>query len=480
MTTGPRPPSLAAYLGGLAATVKGRLAPAADGEHLRGELYALASTLRLLAGLVEDLPAELADDEAALTGVLDVLDALGPGGDDLRGRLAAVFRDRVAGGGDGLLAHPAVRSYLARDLARRHAALFGPAGGAPPEGVAAEGRGRSLADPGVRARLEAFLAECLDAPDLRITVIAGTTQGFAAETVVCTVEAAGGTPQRMVVRAQWPELLLSAIPAPVERQAAAMAVARRAGLPVPRVHGVAPGEEPVGAPLHVTEHVEGSVLTPWTPEGRALLDRIRESLGPVFLDHLAALHAADWRGSGLVEETAGDALSRLRARLERVESLYRQAELRPDPLVDLALGWLSARADQWGEEVLIHGDFRPGNLIFGEDGSVRAVIDWDASKVTDFHEELGQLTLWAYRQDGLACGLFPDERLLGEYASRTGREIDPAGLRYYQVLMTIQHLLVFVILARSWLDRGGDVRGARTLFTLADSRSELGRLLGVT
>jgi len=111
---------------------------------------------------------------------------------------------------------------------------------------------------------------------------------------------------------------------------------------------------------------------------------------------------------------------------------------------------------------------------------MKAIIDFDAAKVSDVHEELGQCTMWGYQDaEGRAGGMIEPDRFIAEYASRSGRAIEPAGIHYYLILTTFQHYLAFVTLARGWLDHGGDVRMARLLFTLGQDRLELGRFLNI-
>jgi aminoglycoside phosphotransferase (APT) family kinase protein len=40
---------------------------------------------------------------------------------------------------------------------------------------------------------------------------------------------------------------------------------------------------------------------------------------------------------------------------------------------------------------IVHGDYRPGNMAFGPDGSVRAVFDWELATSGDPMADLGWL-----------------------------------------------------------------------------------------
>src|ERR1700753_1988518 len=61
----------------------------------------------------------------------------------------------------------------------------------------------------------------------------------------------------------------------------------------------------------------------------------------------------------------------------------------PRPVFELALRWLRERdPGPPPETVLVHGDFRHGNLIIGPDG-LRAVLDWGLAHLGDAMEDLG-------------------------------------------------------------------------------------------
>ena len=480
------------FLSTLATTVKQKLAPLADNAHLKGELYSLASTLKILANELGRLPQAIETDRATILSTLDRLAVLGvdvdrpeegSADDSLRGALADAARSLREK--DAVQARAVVEEYVAGDLSRGYSGLLG----IDLEGITARkshelpsetGPSRTIQDQENRTKLETFLSRIFKDDRLIIESVAQTIEGFGAETVVCDLVHGDQCKRRVVVRVQWPELLLSAIPQPIRNQAGIMKAARDAGLPVPEVYVVEEDECILGAKFLVSEYVEGYVPTAWSPKGREFLSRLREDGWVPFLDNLVTFHNISWKDTSLADTLSGDVIANQRARLNHFEKLYRSAEPRPDPLIELTLNWLYQNLDQWGDTVLIHGDYRPGNVIYGDDLSARAIIDFDAAKVSDVHEELGQCTMWAYRDsEGRAVGLLEPDRFLAEYAARSKRTIDPAGIHYYSILTTFQHYLAFATLARGWLDHGGDVRMARLLFTLGQDRLELGRFLDI-
>ena len=445
----PKGAEFGGFLSGLASTVKQKLAPLADNPHLKGELYSLATTLKLLAGELGRLSKATREDREALQSALDRLDDLGlnvnhavesaKSDDDLRAVLADAARSLR--NQDATAARAVINEYVAGDLSRGYNGLMGIdlEGGLtdrrPPSVSSDTAPVRTIHDEENRILLEAYLRHEFMDENLTIESVNQTTEGFAAETAICNLACNDPRKRRVVVRVQWPELLLSAIPQPILNQAGIMKIARDEGLPIPEVFAVEENEEIIGAKFIISEYVDGYVPTPWSPEGRIFMADLRKSGWDPFINHLVTFHGISWQDSHLRDMLSGDVISNLNTRITHFEKLYRAAEPRPDPLIEQTLNWLFENIGQWGEAVLIHGDYRPGNVIYAEDLSVKAIIDFDAAKVSDVHEELGQCTMWAYQDtEGRAVGMLEPNRFLEEYAARSGRKIDPEGIHYYLIL----------------------------------------------
>ena len=87
---------------------------------------------------------------------------------------------------------------------------------------------------------------------------------------------------------------------------------------------------------------------------------------------------------------------------------------------------------------MLHGDFRLGNLIIGEDG-VRAVLDWELVHRGDPLQDLGYLCVRAWRFGGEhpVGGFGTYEDLFRGYERVSGREVDPACVRWWEVFGTV-------------------------------------------
>jgi len=148
----------------------------------------------------------------------------------------------------------------------------------------------------------------------------------------------------------------SADPARVQREEAAMRAADASGVAVPRVFGTTIED---GRPGLVMERVDGPDLIAFMSRRPWTVPRVARIVGRA----QAAMH----------EVVAPDGL---RSLSEMVRFKIQTADALPAELADFALATLETLPD--GDR-LCHGDFHPGNVLFGPRGP--AVIDWtDASR----------------------------------------------------------------------------------------------------
>jgi aminoglycoside phosphotransferase (APT) family kinase protein len=113
----------------------------------------------------------------------------------------------------------------------------------------------------------------------------------------------------------------------------------------------------------------------------------------------------------------------------------------PHPAFELGLRWLADHAPlDPRRAVVVHGDFRNGNLVVGPDG-IRAVLDWELAHLGDPVEDLGWLCGKSWRfgvTDQRVGGFGAVEDLLASYQSAGGHEVDPADLRYWEAMGTLK------------------------------------------
>ena len=103
---------------------------------------------------------------------------------------------------------------------------------------------------------------------------------------------------------------------------------------------------------------------------------------------------------------------------------------------------LQDRLPPENETVVVHGDFRLGNFIVGDDGHIAAVVDWEISTLGDPLADLGFLLVtWARpgsdvgalseaaTAPSMADGFPEADDLAQAYALRSGRDL--ADLDWY-------------------------------------------------
>lgn len=182
-----------------------------------------------------------------------------------------------------------------------------------------------------------------------------------------------GPAKRFVLRKKPPGTLLPRAHL-VEREYRILAALAETDVPVPQVHHLCEDVEVIGTAFYVMDHVEGSVdqdpgLPQFDPaDRRAAYD----SMGSV----LARLHAVDWRALGL--DDFGKEGGYVARQIKRWTGQYEASRTDDIPTMDRLIAWLPDHLPDDDETTIVHGDYRPGNLIFRPDQPrVAAVLDWE-------------------------------------------------------------------------------------------------------
>ncbi|WP_254841297.1 phosphotransferase family protein [Natronomonas marina] len=168
--------------------------------------------------------------------------------------------------------------------------------------------------------------------------------------------------------------------------------------PAPVLH---PDDETVlGGPFVVVTYLDGEVV----PLGDGLPSRFRSPdargrLATSLVDALAEIHTLD---TGRFEGVCARVTPRERVvrATERFDSL-RSVTGHDSVALEAVAEWLRRNAPTPDETVLVHGDFRPGNLLFGpgEEPTVTGVLDWETARLGDPLTDLGYLLL-RWRDEG--------------------------------------------------------------------------------
>ncbi|MCU1454118.1 MAG: hypothetical protein JWN46_2264 [Acidimicrobiales bacterium] len=232
-----------------------------------------------------------------------------------------------------------------------------------------------------RLRLEEWLGGALATP-LSVTSVAIPKQGYSNETwFVEAVDDEHERPRSLVIRVQ-PATSRLFPSTDVLHQWRVMSALADTGVPLPPLVAAEPDTSVLGTAFFVMEHVTGRIppdLPPYNVGGWVvdLAPDERRTVWERGLEALARVHAVPLSRVRFLEDL-GPGGAGLDQYLHWVEGWYRWAsEGRDLPLLDRAMAALRSRMPADASVGLAWGDARPGNIIYGPDLDVVAILDWE-------------------------------------------------------------------------------------------------------
>jgi aminoglycoside phosphotransferase (APT) family kinase protein len=273
----------------------------------------------------------------------------------------------------------------------------------------------------VKEPLEAVLQPVLG--DVTVTNLRELTGGASRTTWAFDVESSAGR-RALILRTGPPE----EVHAGMELEARVQQRAAAAGAPVPHILAADNSTAALGKPFLICEAIGGETIV--RRIHRALDDTARDRLLEQCAGALAGIHRADATGLGL---DPVDPIAEWRQRLDEMGDTTATFEW--------AFRWLDSHRPAPTPPVLVHGDFRMGNLIV-DDAGLAAVLDWELVHVGEPYEDLAWFCIRAWRFgapiDRGAGGLGPVEQLLAAYENAGGRAVDRDQFRWWLVLATLR------------------------------------------
>jgi aminoglycoside phosphotransferase (APT) family kinase protein len=213
-------------------------------------------------------------------------------------------------------------------------------------------------------------------------------------------------------------------------EAAAMIAARAAGVPVAELYDF--GEGALGQAYLLMERLDGETIP-----RRLLRDdayaAARAGLAHRLGEVLARIHQVD--------PDSIQGLPHLDA-LGQVTELY-EAFAEPRPALEIGLRWLAEHRPAPAADALVHGDFRIGNLMVGEDG-LRGVLDWELAHRGDPRQDLGWLCTkaWRFGSASPVGGFGTRADLMSGYAAGGGVPPDEETQRWWELYGTVYWALL--------------------------------------
>lgn len=148
------------------------------------------------------------------------------------------------------------------------------------------------------------------------------------------------------------------------------------------------------------------------------------------------------------------------------------------PVIALALRWCADNLPPPADPVLVHGDFRMGNLMADANG-LAAVLDWELAHWGDAHEDLayGCMAVWRFGHfDKPAFGVSDLDSFFAAYEAAGGGKVDRARFRFWLVYRTLWWALGCMLMAEIWRS-GADRNLERAVIGRRISENEVDLLL---
>jgi aminoglycoside phosphotransferase (APT) family kinase protein len=237
-----------------------------------------------------------------------------------------------------------------------------------------------------------------------------------------------------------------------EDSARLMIAAVAAGVPAPRVRAILEPCDGLGEGC-ITERVAGETL------GQRIIrdDRFAKTRGLMARqcgEILSAIHRIDPADTPfLMRQDAADQVDAHRRIVDHFDFHL--------PALELGLRWAGENVPRDSASTVVHGDFRTGNLIVGEEG-IRCVLDWELAQIGDPMEDLGWLCVRTWRFGGrLPVGGFGSrEDLFAAYEKASGRYVNPAHVRFWEAFGNVKWAIDCLRLAMRGVEEMGLERSA--------------------
>jgi aminoglycoside phosphotransferase (APT) family kinase protein len=329
--------------------------------------------------------------------------------------------------------------------------------------VGLSGPEHDLAAAACQARLAAFVRAALGADAVEVTAARPLSGGAVQENWAVDLVVAGGRrPGRhaLVLRRD----ATSGVSASLGRaeEFAVLQVARAAGVTVPEPWLLCTDRSVLGRDFYLMQRMPGTAAGHRIVRDAAL-GGSREALAERLGGELGRLHRVT--PGTLAAHAEGDVhrldflplprpspalaqIARYRAMLDR--------HGRPRPAMEWGLRWLELAAPPPGPLVLSHQDFRTGNYLVDGSGLV-AILDWEFCGWSDPMADLGWFCAKCWRFGAVereAGGIAARAPFYRGYERAAGRAVDPAAVRYWEVMAHLRWAAIALEQADRFLVQG--------------------------
>ena len=264
----------------------------------------------------------------------------------------------------------------------------------------------------------------------------------------------------------------------VDREHRVMAALADTPVPVPKMLTLCMDRDVIGTDFYVMEMVEGPVYQ--DPSLPGLSPDQRRIFYTDFARCLAALHAVDTDAAGLANFGRPEGF--VARQVARWSKQYKATETEQISAMDQLMVWLANNIVEDGEAALVHGDYRPGNVIAGEGTpNMKAILDWELCTLGHPLADLGYVCALYHADflptgrlkglDHAALGIPTEQEFLELYGTFSGRTEIPNHL-FFVVFSLFRSAAIIQGVYKRGLDGNAASEKALKLGHLARLRAE--------
>ena len=336
-------------------------------------------------------------------------------------------------------------------------------------------RGRK--NPAVEDALAAYLAGKLEVEPVVITGLTRIYGGASRETWMFTAGWKSGdgiAEEPLILRKDPPASLLDS---DRELEYAFYDAFYGSHVPVPRMRWLESDPSWLGSPFFIMDRITGC-----DSNARRILEpdyaEAQPRLATRFYEILAAIHAFDWRQSGIARVAAAPKPEECwRVELDHWERIIDEQELSPQPIARAAVRWLRANPPPPARRIsVVHGDYRTGNFLYRRDGEIYGILDWEMAHLGDPLEDLAWsfMEAWEWARDGRKGGIIDAEEAIRVYETATGEPVDREALHWWDVFSGVKGQAIWLTGARSFQEgRSSELVLPLTAYWLTNFQDEI-------
>jgi len=245
----------------------------------------------------------------------------------------------------------------------------------------------------------------------------------------------------------------------VDREYRVISALAESGVPVPNAYLLCDDVSVIGQMFYVMDYVPGRVPAERGMPGYTEADR--RDMYHAMARVLGTLHSVDYQSAGL--ETFGRPNAYVARQVHRWSKQYTSSKIEECRPMDELIAWLPENDPDDGFTSIVHGDYRPGNIIFRNDSpDLAAVLDWELSTIGHPLADLGYF-LMPHRVDAATTpyglqgmdlaqlGIPAETELLETYACSAGRN-EVHNIDYYIVFSMFRLAAILAGVMRRGLD----------------------------